>query len=84
MADANPPPLDVPVAVTAGTLALETGPLTARPGMLTGMYRVQVRLPPSVEGLRAVPLTVAAGGVPAGPLVWIDAVYQAGGLVWVK
>jgi uncharacterized protein (TIGR03437 family) len=81
----NPPPLATPVTVTAGTLTLESGLLTPRPGVLTGLYQVQARMPAEVRSVAlATPLTVTVGGVPAGPFVYFDKVYQAGAFVWVK
>jgi uncharacterized protein (TIGR03437 family) len=81
----NPTPLDTPITVNAGTLSLESGPLTSRPGVLTGLYQVQVRVPSAGQSVpHAVPLTVTVGGVPAGPLVFFNGVYQAGALVWVN
>ncbi|MDE3165254.1 MAG: hypothetical protein KGN36_05565, partial [Acidobacteriota bacterium] len=80
----NPAPSALAVSVNAGTLALETGPLTPWPGMIAGLYRVQARLPAStIGGLRAVPLTVTVDGVLAAPFVFFDKVYQAGGWVWM-
>jgi uncharacterized protein (TIGR03437 family) len=79
----NPAPIDVPIAVTAGTLTLESGPLMPWPDVLAGLYQVQTRVPGS-DVARAVALTVTVGGVPAGPFVYFGKVYQAGALVWVN
>jgi uncharacterized protein (TIGR03437 family) len=81
----NPDPVATPVAVSAGTVQLESGPLTPWPGVLSGLYQIQVRMPASSQnGLRAIPLTVTVGGAPAAPFVYFDKVYQAGGLVWIR
>ncbi len=81
----NPKPIGISVTVNAGTASLESGLLTPWPGVLSGLYQVQVRMPASTQnGPRAVPLTVTVGGVPAAPLVYFDKVYQGGGLVWMN
>ena len=81
----NPDPLATPVAVSAGTAPLESGPLTPWPAVLSGVYQIQVRMPGSNQnGPRAIPLTVTVGAAPAAPFVYFDKVYQAGGLVWIN
>jgi uncharacterized protein (TIGR03437 family) len=85
ISDTNPGPIGIPVTVNAGTASLESGPLTSWPGVLSGLYQVQVRMPASNQnGPRAVPLTVTVSSVPASPLVYFDKVYQASGLIWVN
>jgi uncharacterized protein (TIGR03437 family) len=82
----SPEPIDVPVVVAAGTTALETGPLTAWPGVLSGLYQIQVHLPVYQQSPIAVALTVTVNGVPASPQVYeyYGRVYQSEGLVWMK
>jgi hypothetical protein len=63
---------------------LETGPLVPWPGVISGVYLLQARMPAVQGGPRAVPVTVTVGGIPAGPFVYFDKVYQAGGLIWVE
>jgi uncharacterized protein (TIGR03437 family) len=83
--ESNPNPIGISVTVNAGTASLNSGPLTPWPGVLSGLYQVQVRMPASThDGPLAAPLMVNVGGVPAAPLVYFDKVYQGGAVVWVN
>jgi uncharacterized protein (TIGR03437 family) len=81
----NPSPTGVSVSVSTQISSLESGPLIPWPGVLSGVYQVQVHMPPSTQNTpHTVPLMVAVDGVPAAPLVFFGKVYQIGGLVWVN
>jgi hypothetical protein len=72
--------------VASGTVALETGPLIAWPGVIAGVYELQVRLPASTQSsAHAVLLRVAVDGLPAAPLVfWNNPPSQSAGWIWVN
>ena len=77
----DPSPSGVVVSVTG----LESGPLTAWPGLISGLYQVQVKMPASTQaGAHRVYLTVAVDGVPAAPLSYLNQVYQSVGMVWAN
>ena len=79
-------PTSVAVSVASGTVALETGPLIAWPGVIAGVYELQVRLPASTQSsAHAVLLRVAVDGLPAAPLVfWNNPPSQSAGWIWVN
>jgi uncharacterized protein (TIGR03437 family) len=74
-----------PTGVVVSVAGLESGPLTAWPGLISGLYQVQVKMPASTQaGVHRVYLTVAVDGVPAAPLSYLNQVYQSSGMVWVN
>jgi uncharacterized protein (TIGR03437 family) len=74
-----------PTSVVVRVAGLEAGPLIPWPGLISGLYQVQVKMPASTQaGVRLVLLTVALDGVPAAPLVYLNQVYQSAGMVWVN
>jgi uncharacterized protein (TIGR03437 family) len=74
-----------PIGVAVSVAGLESGPLIPWPGVLSGLYQVQVKMPVSTQaGVSLVLLKVAVDGVPAAPLVFLNQVYQSAGMVWVN
>jgi uncharacterized protein (TIGR03437 family) len=81
----NPVPLGAALDVRAGTQSLETGPLTAWPGVIAGLYQLPVKMPAfsRVTTVQPVVLMISVAGVPAAPFAFYDKLYQIGGLVWM-
>jgi uncharacterized protein (TIGR03437 family) len=81
----DPDPLGVAVDVRAGTQSLETGPLTAWPGLIAGLYQLSVKMPDfnGTTTLQPVVLVISVEGIPAAPFAYYDKLYQIGGLVWM-
>lgn len=74
-----------PTGVAVSVAGLKSGPLIPWPGMLSGLYQVQVKMPASTQaGVSLVFLIVAVDGVPAAPLAYLNKVYQSAGIVWVN
>ena len=71
------------VTATLGVTILESEPLAPWPGIEIPLNQVRVRLPQTLSsGIRALPLTLSIDGIPAGPFVYFNQVYQSGALIW--
>jgi uncharacterized protein (TIGR03437 family) len=81
-----PPPLSSQVEVRAGALSLAAGPLVPAPGAIAGVYQLPIQLPETMaSGLQGVMLDVEITGIPAGPLIYSNTIYQqTAALVWMK
>ena len=81
-----PTPLSTQVRVWGGASSLAAGPLVPAPGTIAGVYQLPIQLPgTTAAGLQGVMLDVEITGIPAGPLIYSNTIYQqTAALVWMK